>query len=103
MRAVVAYLNAQTGKHFRADSRQTAAAVRARLSEGFTVEDFRRVVDAKVSDWAGDPRMERYLRPSTLFRPSNFEAYANQVAHAPAGWRGRTFDYEEVTVPDDGS
>lgn len=103
VRAVVSYLNAQTGKHFRADSRQTAAAVRARLSEGFTVDDFRRVIDAKVSDWAGDPQMERYLRPSTLFRPSNFEAYANQGASLAPAWRGRTFDYEEVTVHDDGS
>lgn len=103
VRAVVSYLNAQTGKHFRADSRQTASAIRARLSEGFAVEDFRRVIDAKVADWGNDPRMEQYLRPSTLFRPSNFEAYANQGAAAPTGWHGRTFDYEEVTVCDDGS
>ena len=101
VRAVVAYLNAQTGKHFRADSRQTAAAVRARLSEGWTVEDFRRVVDAKVSDWAGDPRMEQYLRPSTLFRPSNFESYANQGAARPSGWHGATFDCEEVVAGGD--
>lgn len=101
VRAVVSYLNAQTGKHFRADSRQTAAAVRARLSEGFTVDDFRRVIDAKVSDWAGDPQMERYLRPSTLFRPSNFEAYANQGASLAPAWHGRTFDYEEVVAGGD--
>lgn len=101
VRAVVSYLNAQTGKHFRADSRQTAAAVRARLSEGFTVDDFRRVIDAKVSDWAGDPQMERYLRPSTLFRPSNFEAYANQGSSLAPAWHGRTFDYEEVVAGGD--
>lgn len=101
VRAVVSHLNAQTGKHFRASSRQTAAAVRARLSEGWTVEDFRRVIDAKVADWAGDPRMEQYLRPSTLFRPSNFESYANQGAARPSGWHGATFDCEEVVAGGD--
>ena len=75
---IIKYLNTKTGKAFRAESKETVAFIKARLAEGRTVEDFKKVIDTKVQKWANDPKMADFLRPSTLFRPANFEAYLNE-------------------------
>lgn len=81
VRAVVSYLNSQCGKHFRATAAATTKPIRARLREGYTVEDLKRVIDLKSAEWLGkkasDGRdMTQYLRPETLFG-SKFEGYLN--------------------------
>mgnify|MGYP002445049899 CR=1 FL=1 len=75
---VVSHLNALTGKSFKAKSNATRNPIRARLREGYTVDDCNRVIDAKVADWGRDPKMSKFLRPETLFRASKFEAYLNE-------------------------
>ena len=50
--------------------------INARLKEGFTVEDFKTVIDKKVDEWKGT-ELEQYLRPDTLFG-TKFESYLNQ-------------------------
>jgi uncharacterized phage protein (TIGR02220 family) len=74
---IIAYLNAKTGKKFTHTNKETLKHINGRLSEGATLEDFKKVIDIKCSQWLGDPRMEEYLRPSTLFAPSKFESYLN--------------------------
>lgn len=74
---VVDYLNERAGTHYRPTTPKTQQHVRARLREGYTVEDFKRVIDVKVADWMGDERMQRYLCPDTLFG-TKFEKYLNQ-------------------------
>lgn len=76
---IVDYLNEKTQSNFKAKTDNTQKAITARLKEGYTVEDFKKVIDDKVKDWANDTEMRTYLRPSTLFRPSNFEAYLNEA------------------------
>jgi uncharacterized phage protein (TIGR02220 family) len=51
--------------------------VSARLNEGFTVQDFKTVIDNKVSSWFGNKDMEKFLRPETLFG-TKFEGYLNE-------------------------
>jgi uncharacterized phage protein (TIGR02220 family) len=51
--------------------------IKARMGEGFTVDDFKTVIDKKCAEWKGTD-FEKYLTPETLFRPSNFEKYLNQ-------------------------
>lgn len=75
---VIDYLNEQTGKHFRKSSNATKSLIHARLSEGYTLDDFKHVIDVKVAQWKGDPEMDKYLQPSTLFRASKFEGYVNE-------------------------
>lgn len=77
---VIAYLNGKTGKKFKATNKETLKHISGRLSEGATLEDFKKVIDIKCSQWLGDPKMEEYLRPSTLFAPSKFESYLNTRA-----------------------
>lgn len=49
------------------------------INSEITVEDFKLVIDIKSSQWMGDPKMEAYLRPETLFAPSHFESYLNEA------------------------
>jgi uncharacterized phage protein (TIGR02220 family) len=75
---VVQYLNTKTGREFKANRTSTATHIRARFRDGFSLTDFEAVIDAKVKEWGGDPKMTPYLRPETLFG-TKFESYV-QVA-----------------------
>lgn len=77
VREIVEYLNQQAGTHYKAGAKLTRKKINARLREGFTVEDCKRVVDQKVKDWANDSAMARYIRPETLFG-TKFESYLQQ-------------------------
>jgi uncharacterized phage protein (TIGR02220 family) len=74
---IINYLNEKSGKAYRPNSDKTKRLISARLNEGFTVEDFKTVIDNKVSSWLGNKDMEKYLRPETLFSPK-FEGYLNE-------------------------
>ena len=73
---IVEYLNSRAGTNYRPTSEKTKKLVHARLKEGFTVDDFKTVIDKKCDEWLGSD-MEKYLRPETLFG-TKFEAYLNQ-------------------------
>ncbi len=70
-------MNKKTGKNFKSDSSKTRKLIDARFNEGYTIEDFRKVIDTKVAQWKGDPKMDGYLRPETLFS-NKFEGYLNE-------------------------
>ena len=73
---VVDYLNQAAGTAFRKTSKDTKKHIRARFNDGYTLDDFKTVIDHKVTEWKGT-EFERFLRPSTLFG-SKFEGYLNQ-------------------------
>lgn len=73
---IVDYLNQKAGTKYKHSSKKTQTCIHARLSEGFTVDDFKTVIDKKCADWLGDQKMEQYLRPETLFG-TKFEGYLN--------------------------
>lgn len=72
---IVEYLNAKAGTQYRSSTESTARHIKARLNEGFTVDDFFTVIDKKCAEWKGTD-MEKYLRPETLFG-TKFESYLN--------------------------
>jgi len=74
---IVKYLNEKTGKNYKSETGATKKLINARLKEGFTVEDFKKVIDNKVASWKGDPKMDGFLRPQTLFG-NKFESYLNE-------------------------
>lgn len=76
-RDIIEYLNKQTGKQYKSTTKKNQTVIRARTDEGFTLDDFKRVIDNKVSEWKGTD-MEKYLRPETLFG-TKFEGYLNQT------------------------
>jgi uncharacterized phage protein (TIGR02220 family) len=76
---VIGYLNAATQSNFKKTTEAYRKTIRARLNEGYTLDDFKKVIDSRVKIWGEDERMREYLRPQTLFRPSNFESYLNEA------------------------
>jgi len=77
IKEIVAYLNEKTGSKYRASTDATKRHINARFNEGFTVDDFKIVIDIKTNEWLGDAKMKKFLRPQTLFG-TNFESYLNQ-------------------------
>ena len=73
---IISYLNEKTESMYKASTKKTQSCIKARLSEGFTVDDFKTVIDKKCTEWIGDEKMEKYLRPETLFG-TKFEGYLN--------------------------
>lgn len=74
-REIIAHLNEKTGRSYRL-GKNARKLINARLEEGYTVDDFKRVIDVKHSEWAGT-KFEKYLQPSTLFAQSHFDEYLN--------------------------
>ena len=79
---IVEYLNRAAGKKYKPSTKETQQHIKARLAEGYTLEDFQTVIDKMCGKWKGDPKMEDYLRPATLFG-TKFESYLNATAAAP--------------------
>lgn len=75
---IVEYLNEKANKNYKHNSDKTRRFIDARLNEGFTLEDFKKVIDNKCRSWLNDERMNQYLRPETLFG-TKFEAYLNEM------------------------
>lgn len=73
--SIVEYLNEKAGTRYRAKAEKTKRLIHARLAEGFTVDDFKMVIDKKCTEWLGT-EWEKFLRPETLFGPK-FESYLN--------------------------
>lgn len=73
---IIEYLNQKTGSKFKPTTKPYVQAIRSRLKEGYTVDDFKTVIDKKCREWKGT-KLEKYLTPKTLFAPSHFDTYLN--------------------------
>lgn len=82
---IIKYLNLKTNKNYKYTN-NNINKIKARLKEGFTLENFKEVIDKKCLDWLNDKEMNKYLRPETLFG-NKFESYLQQ-------------DYKELTTKD---
>lgn len=63
---VISYLNLKANKNFKFDTASHHKFIKARLKEGYTLEDFKKVVDIMSAKWIGT-EYEQYLQPQTLF------------------------------------
>lgn len=68
------YLN-QVGNRRFTYAKANLEIIQARLKEGHTEEECKKVIDIK---WADPDFNKKYFRPSTLFRPTKFEGYLNE-------------------------
>ena len=75
---IIDYLNKRTGKKYSVKTKKTAQLIHKLLDNGFTVEDFERVIDIKCKQWLNNEKMNQYLRPRTLFS-EKFEDYLNEA------------------------
>lgn len=73
---IVSYLNLNLGTRYKDNNKGTLILINKRINEGYTVDDFKTVVDKKVKTWQ-NTKFEQYLNPQTLFG-DKFEIYLNQ-------------------------
>lgn len=85
IKEIIDYLNSKTNSRYTYKNKSYNKHITARLSEGYTVDDFKTVIDKKCDEWLGDSKMENYLTPDTLFAPSKFEKYLNQKSVKKGG------------------
>ena len=79
---VLEYLNETAGRDFRPVP-ANLRLIQARMKEGASVDDCRSVIESKFAEWRGNPEMEKYLRPETLFNATKFAQYiGNKPMHA---------------------
>lgn len=72
----IAYLNQVADKRYKFVDK-TKKLLLARFKEGYTLEDFKQVIDIKTAEWKDSPEFSKYLRPETLFG-TKFDGYLNQ-------------------------
>lgn len=73
---IINFLNECTGKSYKATSKVASININARLKEGYTKNDFFKVISVKSKKWLGS-KFEDYLTPNTLFG-NKFESYLNE-------------------------
>lgn len=78
VKEIIKYLNEKANRNYLYSSADSKKHINARLNEGYTLSDFKKVIDIKVAEWGKDKKMSQYLRPSTLFG-TKFESYLNQI------------------------
>lgn len=83
---VINKLNELNNTKYKPTSEETLKLIKGRLDDGYTEEDLLMVVEKMSYLWNKEPTkdekdMRPYLRPSTLFRKSNFENYLNMPVH----------------------
>lgn len=75
IKEIVEYLNLKINSKYRHTTKTTKDTIVARLNEGFSLEDFKTVIDNQYAKWH-NTEWEQYLRPQTLFG-TKFESYLN--------------------------
>ena len=73
---IIDFLNECTGKSYKTTSKVAIININARLKEGYTKDDFIKVISVKATKWLGT-KFEDYLTPNTLFG-NKFESYLNE-------------------------
>ncbi|MDA8273011.1 MAG: conserved phage C-terminal domain-containing protein [Deltaproteobacteria bacterium] len=96
---VLDYLNLKTNKKFTAKNKANLNNIRARLKEGFSIDQLKCVIDKKTAEWLNDGKMNQYLNPETLFRPKKFEIYLNsKPPGTPSTQGGREAENKYVDI-----
>lgn len=78
---ILTYLNLKAKREFQLVHANLKFIVPRLAEPGITIERVKLMIDSKVTEWFGDPKMERYLNPKTLFCPSNFQRYYDDAGH----------------------
>ena len=99
IKEIIDYLNEKAGTRYKPSSKKTKDLISARLNEGFTIDDFKQVIDNKVNDWTGT-EWEKFLRPETLFS-NKFEGYLNQNIVKPKKEQVDRFEEEYEMYPEE--
>lgn len=73
---IISYLNQVTNKKYKV-TQKWKDLIKARWNEGQRLDDFKKVINVKSSQWLNDSNMSKYLRPQTLFG-NKFDDYLQE-------------------------
>lgn len=79
---IIEYLNLKTGRNYKPDGPNVEMVV-ALLKGGSNPAEIRQVIVKKSRQWKGDPKMDEYARPKTLFNRTNFAQYSGELVDSP--------------------
>lgn len=88
---IIFYLNQKADRKYKHTTPKTKQLIKARWNEGFKLEDFKAAIDNQVREWLNDSKMDKYLRPETLFG-TKFESYLNNGLNNGGGSGGSEYD-----------
>jgi len=83
-RELLAFLNKKAERHYQPVDTNLDLII-ALLRKGTTVDQVYGVIANRVRKWKGDAKMDEFLRPSTLFRASNFQNYLGELPDSAFG------------------
>ncbi len=95
---VLTHLNLKTGSRYQV-CKSSLENIRARLGEGFNLDELVLVVDYSTAKWSEDLKMAEYLRPTTLFQPTKFPAYLKAATNWDKAGRPLRQNGEWVSSP----
>lgn len=78
---IIEYLNTKLNTKYQYTADYIKRHINARVKEGYTLEDFKTVIDKKYKEWSGT-EFDKFLRPETLFG-TKFSQYLNQLDDKP--------------------
>jgi len=73
---IINHLNDTCSTNYKSSTDKTRSLINARLKDGFTVDDFKIVIEKQFNNWSNDGEFSKFLRPETLFG-NKFEGYLN--------------------------
>ena len=79
---IIDYLNKKTGQNLHSTTKSYQRLIKARWNEGYTLQDFKTVIDNKAFEWQGT-EFWKYMVPRTLFASSHFDDYLNANKRKP--------------------
>ncbi len=96
---ILDYLNEKANKNFNPKAEGHRKLIRARWNEGYKLEDFKKVIDNKTSQWLGKKSfdgkpLDQFLRPSTLFAQKHFDNYLNETVNMSNQQHG-----DQIVIP----
>lgn len=77
-REIIDFLNVKTGRAYQHVDANLKLVI-ARLKDGESPDDIRAVIAMRCRKWGGDPKMDEYLRPATLFAAKNYAQYRGEL------------------------
>lgn len=87
---VLLHLNEVAGTGFHLVDTHMQLVIDRIVIDGATEQELCQVIDMKTAEWRGDQKTQNWLRPSTLFRKSNYANYVGLLGVRPAAKLGVT-------------
>jgi len=82
---VFEYFKKRTNSRVSNKTESLRSMIRARLDEGYTVDDCERAIAFAYGDKIDNPEQAKYIRIETIFRPSKFSGYLDAQLRATGG------------------